>query len=414
MRWPAVKWFVPSWVLAVLLASASRAEEGSVFAKRATVKLSTEPSRPGSPGQHAIGALVFSPDGRTLAAGGERSNGWGRCTGEVKLWSMSTGKEELYLQTLPRRVLKLAFSPDGKVLAIGDGDYDEVGVVTLVDRRSGKTIKILTSSRSEPTWTYGLAFFPDGTRLVRCTASWMSDQEWGWRRGEVRLWEITSGRSRPISNWDEGPYQALAVAPDGSMIAAGGGICVDDSVYAERAIRRFQADPEHYRISARDLVRDLDSGEVRMWDVASGRLRNKLAGHGSIVESLAFSWDGRMLVSGDMDGVVKAWDPGNGREQFTLKPTEKAGRGGRALDLAFSPDGRTLAIAFGDWTRWNRFGQVQFWDMPSRGVRQILYERSRYPINCVAFSPDGSLFAAVTDGDVVEIWDVRRPGRSAP
>ncbi len=82
-----------------------------------------------------------------------------------------------------------------------------------------------------------------------------------------------------------------------------------------------------------------DDGVVRLWDVAAGKQRSKLAGRSIFVASVAFSPDGRTLASGSEDGLgaVRLWDVATGRLRRALGPPSTA------FSVAFSPDGRTLA-----------------------------------------------------------------------
>ena len=83
-------------------------------------------------------------------------------------------------------------------------------------------------------------------------------------------------------------------------------------------------------------------GEVKVWDVATGRERFCLTGHKDLVSCVAFSPDGRRLASANggvhTPGEIKIWDPADGRELSTLPAHTAPVRG-----LAFSPDGRMLA-----------------------------------------------------------------------
>jgi eukaryotic-like serine/threonine-protein kinase len=370
--------------LAVLFTHAVWAEDGADFVKRRTLALSAEPSRPGSPGQRWLSSLAWSPDGKTVAVAGQRTEGWGRCSGEVKLWNVETGEMELYLQKLPTRTHTVAFSPDGKTFAVGDGDYYNAGVVTLFERRSGRETVTLGNPKGDPRWVYGLVFSPDGKTLIQSSSSYMTTARIGqdWGDGEVREWTLSSGQSRVLSSRHADWYRELAISPDGSMIAVAAG---------------------------HNFLGPVDVGEVRVCNVASGEERFALGGHRTFVETVAFSPDGKMLASGGMDGVVWLRDVSNGRKIDSINPPAKAKRDrGRILSVVFSPDGKTLAVCVGDYSRGNKFGQVQLWDVPTRTVRQVLDQAGELPSCCVRFSPDGSSLAVIDENQkAIDIWGVK-------
>jgi WD40 repeat protein len=92
-------------------------------------------------------------------------------------------------------------------------------------------------------------------------------------------------------------------------------------------------------------------GEIRLWEVASGREVRSLSGHTSWVNSVAFSPDGRLLASGSHDKTIKLWEVASGREVRSL-----TGHTDEVTSVAFSPDGRLLASGSRDET-------IKLWDI---------------------------------------------------
>jgi len=341
------------------------------YSRRATFKLTVGEGI----ARGTVNAIAFAPDGQALAAGGARHK-----AGQVRLWNMRTEQEELQQADLPLPVQALAFSPDGKLLAIGEGDYGKVGTVTVVSRDTGKVSSTFVDDQGGPAWTFGLAYSPDGKHLAQSSSHWTTDRPaQGWTHGELRLWDLDSGKFERLSSWDDGSYRGLAFSPDGSTIAIGAGIC---------------------------YLGKKDAGEVRVIDVKSGRVLNSLRGHAQIVESVAYSPDGKLLASGGMDGFVRVWDTPTGRELESFEPTRKSRRARRVMSLGFSPDGKALALAAGSWNRGNRFGELHLWDVPSRTAQGVVLSGLRNPITCVAFSPNGSFVAAGVADGTVEVWKV--------
>lgn len=214
-------------------------------------------------------------------------------------------------------------------------------------------------------------------------------------RNNIKIWDANTGK---LLKTFRPAYQvvALAISPDGRLLAAGG--------------RNTNGHPE----------RNLD-----LWELPSGKSRGMLRGHTDAVSSLAFSADDSILASGSRDGTVKLWDAQSGALKQTLPSASgmhevprvafspqgavlaitglNGDRGVRLLDvasgaqrtlgedpwssLAFSPDGKTLALGGGP------FGGIDLLDVASGALKQRLKGPEGY-INSLAFSPDGRLLAS--------------------
>jgi WD40 repeat protein/uncharacterized caspase-like protein len=116
-------------------------------------------------------------------------------------------------------------------------------------------------------------------------------------------------------------------------------------------------------------------------------------GHTSAISSVAFLPNGKILVSGGADNMVKLWDVGTGRELLTLR-----GHTGAVNSVAVSSDGKFLASASDDNT-------IKLWDTNSGRESRVLRGHTD-DVSSVTFSPDGNLLASGSKDNTARIWDV--------
>lgn len=135
-------------------------------------------------------------------------------------------------------------------------------------------------------------------------------------------------------------------------------------------------------------------GDVQLRDAASLDPGATLSGHTGDVSALAFSLDGKLLVSGAQDDtVIRVWDAAAARELRQLE-----GHTGWIRSLAFSPDGATLASGSTDTT-------IRIWDVASGKLLRTLEGHQDFVGN-IAFSPDGATLASASRDGTVRLWDV--------
>jgi WD40 repeat protein len=141
------------------------------------------------------------------------------------------------------------------------------------------------------------------------------------------------------------------------------------------------------------LASGSDDQTVRLWEVSSGRCLKTLQGHTNWVRSVAFSPDGQTLASGSDDQTVRLWEVNSGRCLKTLQ-----GHTSRVRSVVFSPDGQTLASGSDDQT-------VCLWEMSSDQCLKTLQGHTSR-VGSVAFSPDGQTLASGSEDQTVCLWEV--------
>jgi WD40 repeat protein len=164
---------------------------------------------------------------------------------------------------------------------------------------------------------------------------------------------------------NSGAVMCVAFSPDGTRIASGG-------------VGKPQPD--------RKL---LQPGEAKVWDPSTGQEICDLPVHPLHVAGLAFSPDGKCLVTGSWDRTVRVWDLTTRKEMFSL-----GGHTSYVWDVAFSADGKRLATA--------GIAGVKLWDWPSG--QEILSLRVDGEARGVAFVTGGKHLAA-TSSRGVTLWD---------
>jgi WD40 repeat protein len=253
--------------------------------------LDLEPVSTGRPS-----SLAFSPDGKVRGC-------------EVMLWDIATGKE--VCQCKGRLQGDMAFSPDGRTVAAGGVD----GVVYLFDAATGKELPV-----SRAGWNRGtpnaVGFTPDDKGLIlrsingggihlcetatgKVIREYSTDKEWpqaaalspdgktlaaGTSSGTILLYETSTGQilhrlKGQERQRDDGRDRVLAFAPDGRTVAAAG------------------------------------ENVIRLWDAATGKELQQFRGHEGDIWSLFFTPDGKTLVSSGKDETTRFWEVTNGKER---------------------------------------------------------------------------------------------------
>jgi WD40 repeat protein len=298
----------------------------------------------------------------------------------------------------------IAISPDGKILATADGGE---GVVRLWDTVNGKSLRTLKRDGGDPmkegpSHFFSVAFSPDGKTLA------LSGSD-----SAIRLWDVATGESKAVL-LRQGNIQKLTFSPDGSQLALGAMCLLDLKSEERRSVldeykRLHGSQVLTHGFDAKGqlllacvvLADERDLGKtVMVWSAAEGSKPLTLKGHEASVQRLAISRDGALLASTDMDKVIRLWDLSTGKCVATFGDRPEA-----SLALAFSPDGKVLAYG-GRPSYGSRRepGRVFLLRVPDGKLLATL-DGYKQQIGHLVFSPKGNMLAT-DDGTNVKLWNI--------
>lgn len=325
-------------------------------------------------------ALAYSPDGKSIAV----SSG----DGQIQLWDLSSREELFTLSGHKGPVTGLAFSPDGSRLASSSED-DTAKIWGLQTRKVIHDLKGHTDDVS------GVAFSPDGNRLVT-----------GSYDGTARVWDAVTGELLLTFAGHGSGVLAAQFSPDGTRIASAGDdvkVRVWDSATGQEIyqLTDFLSFANGGVFSPDGKLLATNGGlDPKLWDAATGELLFRLPGATAISAQLAaFSPDGKYVAVAGQDGSVFIWDTSTGQQYLTFST-------GTPVDsqIEFSPDGKFLATG-------NRDGAVRLWDVTPAGNREVL----NIPGIWHCLEPDGTRLHTVVgrrdEGDAqIHTWQLPERG----
>lgn len=285
---------------------------------------------------NSVAYVGFSRDGKQLISVGDNAIG---------TWDVQAAKRIKTIKSYPYPIASAAQTLDGKVLATASGD----GEIRLWNLRQSQELRTLRAPQSS--WPL-LAFSPDGKNLaVRNRYV---------KESGVQLWDISTGKE--IRRFGSGTScTGLAFSPNGKVLAEMFSYLLISDPFEGKVIVNFEKSRHFNGDTGLDFSPDsriIASGYpdftgpntripncVTLWEMASTDIISQFRGHKEPIRACAFTSDGRVLATGSQDGTVCLWDVVSAMELACF-----LGHAGCVLCLAFSPDGKTLASGSSDTT----------------------------------------------------------------
>lgn len=324
-------------------------------------------------------------------------------------------------------ILDICFSPDGKKIGVIN-----VGPTTAINVWDVETKKFISLLRSHREPQNSLAFSPDG-KYVALGYGKAYDRR-GYETKEtvkVDLWELSSGklielkRTKPVEIEEDSHLQVSKVvfSPDSTQLACAAG---GENVFIEiwnvsngSLVKTFDTKRSGiasatfaYSPNGRYIATQYDFHEVAIWDIEAETTAFRLTeGYQGFINDIEYSSDGRFLAvafdkkwpeskGGTEKGFIDIWDVGVGKIAKTLQWDSDA----HINQLSYSPDGKYIAALLQLETL------VNIWDVASgRQIETLTGPMYEKPITGIAYSLDGK-YLAIANSHYIKLYNVRKSG----
>ena len=270
-------------------------------------------------------SVAFTKDDKLLASTGADH--------KIIFWDPATGQSQPTKKLHTDDVRAIAFTPDDSRFVTASNDR------TLLVWNA-ETREVQATLRGHKSSATSVVILEGGQRAISAS----DDQA-------LILWDLVQANPIFLAGFHKAAVSCLALSPDSKLIASAGkdNLVILSDVQADKLV-----------------------------------LKHKMSGHTGEIRGLAFSPDGRYVISGARDGAVRFWTVATGRQYKTLAPGI-----GIVYSVAVSPDGQYLAVGGGDWTK----GSIKIYAFPSG--RQLAEVRDFLGfVHALAFTKDSATLAA--------------------
>jgi WD40 repeat protein len=355
------------------------------------------------------GTFVFSPDGALMA----KENGK-----EIRLWNVQTGREEHRLKGFKGAPNTIAFSPDGKYLAVAVTKYYNENVGRMIRVIGSSAVQVFDVRTWQMAFQLGnvgmvnsLAFEPGGRLLL--IGGLIHEQEEALPG--LKLWDLQSGKTANFHTGGADFSQAvdsLAISRNGLVAFKSGPDVVqviDTQTWNIKYSFDKNSDPDHERPASRFLLSlkrvtalgfsrdgtsvsgEIEGGGIKRWDPRTGEVKKHFSDQESDNPIVEVSQDGTKAAGIRDDGTIYVRDLMSGELRILTAP------GPAPSAFTLSADGESLAIAY-------PHRLILLSTTSGKSVRSI--DNPITKANRIAFSADGSMVAAADENGAIRTWEV--------
>lgn len=268
---------------------------------------------------------------------------------------LSTSVEHPELVKNPKeanKIIALEFSSDGKQLTSVATD----GTIHKWDPQAGQKLQpaakgnpVMETTQAYPAWTFSAA------------SKYMAMQAENF---EIRVWDMTAGKELPKLPPSKSGVLVTAFSPNGKVLAG---------------------------VSNRQGQEDKKEECIFIWDIETGKLRHQLAPKLPATHALCFIDEGKTLLTGHYDGIIRAWDVKTGKQK--LFPS--TGHQDTVTAIAYSPDSKYLLSASSDKT-------ICKWEV--KPARLLWTVSAATKVTSLAYASDGKSFATTGEDKTIRLW----------
>ncbi|BBD68031.1 WD-40 repeat protein [Nostoc commune NIES-4072] len=345
-------------------------------------------------------SVVFSHDSKSIYTGECQGDGnFPMPSYKVEVWRTEEKNKSLiqeepeqnFISQQGQQFLSLAASADG-MIASGSTD----GTIHL----SHSPAEVSPILRGHTDWVNSIAFSPKQKQLVSASND-----------GTIRLWDLSDYFSSAKVKyevdyiWDN--VHAVAFNPNNNEFA----------IARKNSVMVFNKEGNHvehtfdhletvnsiaYSPDGKTIVSGADDKTLRLWDLEGNKPPIVFQGHEDKVTSVAFSPDGKKIVSGSKDNTLRLWNlQGNQQQVFQghQENTDEFGNKGGVNSVAFSPDGKTIVSGADDKT-------LRLWDLEGNKP-PIVFRGHEDKVTSVAFSPDSKKIVSGSADKTLRFWDLK-------